>query len=75
MNEAEWRERLGGMVRDYIRSPELEHYFSIKMTKPRAAIMVTQQSLLCAPSARMLGACLGQLSGPGGQAADSRTRI
>ena len=45
MNEVEWRERLGGMVRDYIRSPELEHYFSIKMTKPRAAIMVKQQSL------------------------------
>ena len=45
MNEAEWHERLGAMVRDYIRSPELERYFSIKMTKPRAAIMVTQQSL------------------------------
>ena len=42
---AQWRERLGAMVRDYIRSPELEHYFSIKMTKPRAAIMVMQQSL------------------------------
>ena len=46
MNETEWRGRLGAMVRDYIRSPELvEHYFSIKMTKPRAAIMVKQQSL------------------------------
>ena len=45
MNEAEWRERLGAMVRGYIRSPELEHYFSIRMTKPRAAVMVTQQSL------------------------------
>jgi pyrroloquinoline quinone (PQQ) biosynthesis protein C len=45
VNEVEWRERLGGMVREYIRSPELEHYFSIRMTKPRAAIMVKQQSL------------------------------
>jgi pyrroloquinoline quinone (PQQ) biosynthesis protein C len=45
MNEAGWRERLGEMVRAYIRSPELEGYFAVKMTKPRAAIMVTQQSL------------------------------
>ncbi len=44
MTEKQWRECLGEFVRDYIRSPELEHYFSIKMTKPRAAIMVTQQS-------------------------------
>jgi pyrroloquinoline quinone (PQQ) biosynthesis protein C len=44
MTEKQWREYLGEFVRDYIRSPELEHYFSIKMTKPRAAIMVTQQS-------------------------------
>ena len=58
MNESEWHKRLGDMVRDYIRSPELEHYFSIKMTKPRAAIMVMQQSLYRAPSARMLGARL-----------------
>ncbi len=45
MNEAAWRERLGAMVRDYMRSPELERYFSVKMTKPRAAVMVEQQSL------------------------------
>lgn len=45
MTEAGWRESLGAMVRDYIRSPQLEHYFSVKMNKPRAAIMVTQQSL------------------------------
>jgi pyrroloquinoline quinone (PQQ) biosynthesis protein C len=45
MNEAAWRERLGAMVRDYMRSPGLERYFSVKMTKPRAAVMVTQQSL------------------------------
>ncbi len=45
MTEAGWREALGAMVRDYIRSPHLERYFSIRMTKPRAAIMVTQQGL------------------------------
>lgn len=45
MTEGGWRGCLGEMVRDYIRSPELEHYFSVKMTKPRAAVMVRQQSL------------------------------
>ncbi len=44
MTEKQWRACLGEMVRDYIRSPELDHYFSIKMSKPRAAIMVAQQS-------------------------------
>ncbi|HEY2986568.1 MAG TPA: iron-containing redox enzyme family protein [Candidatus Binatia bacterium] len=45
MNEAGWKDILGRMVRDYIRSPELERYFSVPMTKRRAAVMVTQQSL------------------------------
>jgi pyrroloquinoline quinone (PQQ) biosynthesis protein C len=45
VTEKEWHKCLGDSVRDYIRSPQLEHYFSIKMTKQRAAIMVTQQSL------------------------------
>ena len=45
MTKAGWRECLGELVRDYIRSPELKRYFSVRMTKPRAAIMVTQQSL------------------------------
>jgi pyrroloquinoline quinone (PQQ) biosynthesis protein C len=45
MTEKQWRESLGELVRDYIRSPELEYYFSIKMSKPRAAVMVKQQSL------------------------------
>ncbi len=45
MTEAGWRACLGELVRDYIRSPELQRYFSVRMTKPRAAIMVTQQSL------------------------------
>lgn len=45
MTEAGWRECLGELVRAYIRSPELQRYFSVRMTKARAAIMVTQQSL------------------------------
>ena len=45
MTEKQWHECLGELVRDYIRSPELEFYFSIKMNKPRAAVMVKQQSL------------------------------
>jgi len=45
MKQSAWRETLGEMVRDYIRSPEIEHYFSVNMSKPRAAVMVTQQSL------------------------------
>lgn len=45
MTESSWRKDLGELVRDYIHSPELRHYFSVRMTKPRAAIMVAQQSL------------------------------
>jgi hypothetical protein len=45
MTEKQWHECLGELVRDYIRSPELEFYFSIKMNKIRAAVMVKQQSL------------------------------
>ena len=45
MNEAAWRDLLGELVRDYIRSPQLERYFLVRMTKARAAVLVTQQSL------------------------------
>ena len=45
MTEKQWRECLGELVRDYMRSPEMDFYFSIKMNKPRAAVMVKQQSL------------------------------
>jgi len=33
------------MVREHMRSPELEHYFSVKMNKPRAQLMITQLGL------------------------------
>ena len=45
MQVAEWRKTIGGMVREHMRSPELEHYFSVKMNKPRAQLMITQLGL------------------------------
>ena len=36
MQTAEWRTAIGEMVRDHMRSPELKHYFSVQMNKPRA---------------------------------------
>jgi hypothetical protein len=41
----EWRNAIGEMVRDHTRSPELEHYFSVKVNKPRAQLMITQLGL------------------------------
>ena len=38
MNETEWHDKMGEMVREYIKSSALEYYFSMKMTKARAAI-------------------------------------
>ena len=45
MQIAEWRKTIGEMVREHMRSPELEHYFSVKMNKPRAQLMITQLGL------------------------------
>jgi len=45
MKQVEWRETLGEKVRNYMRSPAMERYFSVKLSKPRAAVMVAQQSL------------------------------
>ena len=45
MNEAEWRERIGAMVREHMRSPQLARYFSVKMTRPRAQVMLLQLGL------------------------------
>ena len=45
MNDASWKQCLGELVRNYMRSSDLDHYFSVRMTKPRASILVTQQSL------------------------------
>jgi hypothetical protein len=45
MQVSDWRNVIGEMVRDHMRSPELEHYFSVKMNKPRAQLMITQLGL------------------------------
>ncbi len=45
MDENGWRARLGDLARKTMSSPELERYFSIAMTKPRAQIILQQLSL------------------------------
>jgi pyrroloquinoline quinone (PQQ) biosynthesis protein C len=45
MQVEQWRKAIGEMVRDHMRSPQLEHYFSVKMTKQRAQLMITQLGL------------------------------
>jgi pyrroloquinoline quinone (PQQ) biosynthesis protein C len=45
MEVAEWRKVIGEMVRDHMRSPELDYYFSIPMSKERARLMITQLGL------------------------------
>jgi pyrroloquinoline quinone (PQQ) biosynthesis protein C len=45
MQVSEWRSVIGEMVRDHMRSPQLEHYFSVEMNKLRAQIMISQLGL------------------------------
>jgi pyrroloquinoline quinone (PQQ) biosynthesis protein C len=42
MQIGEWRGVIGEMVRDHMRSPELEHYFSVRMNRSRAQLMISQ---------------------------------
>ena len=42
MQIGEWRDVIGEMVRDHMRSPELEHYFSVCMNQSRAQLMISQ---------------------------------
>jgi hypothetical protein len=42
MQVPEWRKTIGKIVREHMRSPELEHYFSVKMNKPRAQLLIMQ---------------------------------
>jgi len=46
MKRAEWIKELGELVRDAMRSPELDHYFKVKITKPGAQVLITQLGLL-----------------------------
>ena len=45
MKRAEWRRDLGELVRQSMRSPELNRYFSVKITKPGAQVLITQLGL------------------------------
>jgi pyrroloquinoline quinone (PQQ) biosynthesis protein C len=45
MKRAEWRRELGELVRQAMRTPELEHYFRVKITKPGAQVLITQLGL------------------------------
>ncbi len=45
MEVNEWRKTIGGMVREHMRSPRLQRYFSVTMTRPRAQLMLLQLGL------------------------------
>ena len=45
MNQAEWRRELGDIVRNAMLSPEIEHYFNVKITKLGAQALITQLGL------------------------------
>ncbi len=45
MNRDAWRKRIGEMVREHMRSPQLQRYFSVRMTVPRAQLMLKQLGL------------------------------
>lgn len=45
MKRTEWRHELGEVVRQAMLSPEIEHYFSVKITKPGARALITQLGL------------------------------
>ena len=45
MKQGEWRRELGEIVRSAMRSPEIEQYFSVKITKPGARVLITQLGL------------------------------
>jgi pyrroloquinoline quinone (PQQ) biosynthesis protein C len=45
MKAHEWRQVLGECVRDFFRAPEMEHFYSIKMTPARAHIYLLQLAL------------------------------
>jgi len=45
MDVKSWRGTIGEMVREHVRSPQLEHYFSVRMTRERAQLMLKQLGL------------------------------
>ena len=45
MKQTEWRKELGELVRHAMRTPEMEHYFQVKITKLGAQVLITQLGL------------------------------
>jgi len=45
MKRAEWRRELGELVRQAMRSAELDQYFRVKITTPGAQVLITQLGL------------------------------
>ena len=45
MKAQQWRQALGEIVRDFFRTPEMERFYSIKMTPERARIYLRQLAL------------------------------
>src|SRR5258706_10596917 len=45
MDASAWKNWLGEVVRDVMRAPECDNYFSVKLTRARAQVMLTQHGL------------------------------
>ena len=45
MDAAGWRTTIGEMVRENMRSPQVQYYFSVKTTVPRARLLLQQLAL------------------------------
>lgn len=45
MRAEEWRKELGELVRDFFISPEMEHFYSMKVTRERARLYILQLGL------------------------------
>ena len=73
MNANGWSDVFGELARETMSSPELERYFSVPITKAARATHPAATFALRAPPARLLGLCLGQLAGAGGEAEDPRS--
>ena len=64
MDSVGWRQAIGEMVRENMRSPQIQYYFSVKTTKPRGSAVAQAAGSFCAPSPRLLVFPLRQLSTP-----------
>ncbi len=45
MQAKEWRQKLGDIVREFFLSPEMEHFYSLKVTPERAKLYILQLGL------------------------------